>query len=44
MPCGLDPSFFSRFLESIQVDKDLEVLMIRDKVGRLLLYNYAVCV
>ena len=32
MSCGLDPSLFHRFLQCVQVDRDQEVLMIRDKV------------
>lgn len=35
IPCGLDPSIFRRFLQCIQLDKDQEVLMIRDKVSAL---------
>ena len=42
MACGLDPSIFRRFLQCIQVDKDEEVLMIRDKVS-IFCINCEVC-
>lgn len=42
--CGLDPSLFHRFLQCVQVDKDQEVLMIRDKVRRFIAIYYAVSI